>query len=33
LKKERKQGSLPELLEFAGGYRVLTACSVVLSAL
>ena len=33
MKKERKQGALPELLEFAGGYRVLTACSVILSAL
>ena len=33
MKKERKQSALSELLEFAGGYRVLTACSVVLSAL
>ena len=33
MKKERKQSALSELLEFAGGYRVLTVCSVVLSAL
>ena len=33
MKKERKQGALSELMKFAGACRVLTALSVVLSAL